>query len=336
MRTDEQDWIGVFVDNGAPEASRPPAVLLAGVGDDAAVLAKLLARQKFAVTHVSDGWAALNCIRERPPDVVILHEDLPGLGGTEVCRLAKPDQCRRLLPIVLLLPDCGSSEERLEAIEVGVDHMVSAPIDVNEVIARVRALARQKRYTDDFEPAASVMTTLATMIEAHDRYSEGHCHRMANHAAALGRRIGLSADELHVLHRGAFLHDIGMLAIPDAVLLKPAGLDAEERALIQSHTIVGELLISNLRSLQAVRGIVRHHHERRDGSGYPDGLQGDDIPLSAQIVGLVDVFEAMTSPRPYRRSVSPKEALAVLHRQTQKGWHRQDLLDAFVHTVDVA
>jgi putative two-component system response regulator len=335
MRTDDQDWISELVATVGTETSKP-AVLLAGGGGDAAVLSELLTRDGFVVTHVSDGWAALDCLRRSPPDVAILGQDLPGLGGTEVCRLAKPDQCRRLLPIVLVLPDCGSSEERLESIEAGVDHMVSQPFDANELIAKVHALVRQKRYTDDFELAASVMTTLSTMIDARERYSEGHCHRMANHAATLGRRIGLSGDKIHVLRRGAFLHDIGMLAIPDAVLLKPTGLDAEERALIQSHTVVGESLISNLRSLQPVRGIVRHHHERRDGSGYPDGLQGDDIPLPAQIVGLVDTFEAMTSPRPYRRTVSPTEALALLRRQTQKGWHRQDLFDEFVHIIDAA
>jgi putative two-component system response regulator len=179
------------------------------------------------------------------------------------------------------------------------------------------------------------MTTLSTMIEARDRYTEGHCHRMANHAATLGRQMGLSGEEIHVLRRGGFLHDIGMLAIPDAVLLKPSGLANDERALIQSHTVIGESLISNLRSLQPVRGIVRHHHERRDGSGYPDGLRGDAIPLPAQIVGLVDVFEAMTSPRPYQRPVSPREALAVLHRQVNKGWHREDLFAEFARIIGV-
>jgi cyclic di-GMP phosphodiesterase len=333
MRTEDQGWIAAH--SGSSETSKPPAVLLAGLGGDAAVLSKLFERDGFAVTHVSDGWAALECLRSRPLDVAILGQDLPGLGGTEVCRLAKPDPFRRLLPIVLLLPDCGSSEERLESIEAGVDHLLSPPLDAAELVAKARALVRQKRYTDDFEPAAAVMTTLSTMIEARERHAEGHCHRIANHAAVLGRRIGVSADDIHVLRRGAFLHDIGMLAIPDAVLLKPGGLDADERALIQSHTVLGESLISNLRSLQPVRGIVRHHHERRDGSGYPDGLRGDDIPLLAQIVGLVDVFAAMTSSRPYQRTVSPKEALAVLGRQTQKGWHRQDLFDEFVHIIDV-
>jgi putative two-component system response regulator len=237
---------------------------------------------------------------------------------------------------VLLVPDCGSPEQRLEWIEAGADWIASVPVNLREMIAKLHVLVRQKRYLNDFEHAASVMTALSTMIEARDRYTEGHCHRMANHAAMLGRRIGLKGEEIHALRRGGFLHDIGMLAVPETVLLKPAGLNGAERALIQSHTVIGESLISNLRSLQPVRNIVRHHHERRDGSGYPDGLRGDDIPLTAQIVGIVDVFEAMTSPRPYQGTVSPREALTVLHRQAKKGWHREDLFDEFARIIDAA
>lgn len=178
--------------------------------------------------------------------------------------------------------------------------------------------------------------TLSTMIEARDCYPDGHCHRMANYAASLGRRMGLDGEGLAVLRRGAFLHDIGMLAVPDAVLPKPASLDPDERALIRSHTVIGESLISNLRSLEPVRDIVRHQHERRDGSGYPDGLRGDEISLPAQIVALVDVFEAITSPRPYQKSMSPAEALHVLRGQAAKGWHREDLLDEFADVVRAA
>ena len=311
-----------------------PSVLFAGNGFQAAVLSESLAQDGFAVTYVNDGRAAVDRLKHVPFDVAMLDHYLPGINGTEVCRLAKRDQSTRLLPLVLLVPDRGSLEERLEWIAAGVDQIVSIPIDLRELIAKLRVLARQKRYTDDLEHTASMMTALSTMIEARDRYTEGHCHRMANHAALLGKRIGLSGDEIHILRRGSFLHDIGMIAVPDAVLLKPSRLDPGERTLIQSHTVIGESFISNLRSLQPIRSIVRHHHERRDGSGYPDGLQGDDIPLSAQIVGLVDVFEAMTSPRPYQRTASPREALAILHRHAKQGWHSEHLVNELARMLD--
>ncbi len=317
---------------GKPTIS--PSVLIAGNGLRAAVLSESLARDGFAVTYVSDGLAAVDRLRRCPFDATMLDQNLPGLDGIEVCRLVKRDQATRLLPVVLLVPDCGSPEERLHWIEAGADQIIWLPIDLSELIGKLRVLARQKRYTDDLEHAASVMTALSNMIEARDRYTEGHCHRMANHAAMLGRRIGLSGDEIHVLRRGSFLHDIGMLAVPDTVLLKPSRLDPDERALIQSHTVIGESFISNLHSLQPVRSIVRHHHERRDGSGYPDGLRGDDIPLTAQIVGLVDAFEAMTSARPYQRTASPREALAVLHQHAKQGWHSEHLVTEFVRMID--
>jgi len=329
----EQDWVSDAVATPGAETN-PPSALVAGNCGAAAVLSDLLARDGFAVTLVDDGWAAMDCLKRNPLDIALLDQDLPGLGATDVCRQAKRDHATRLLPVVLLLPDGSSGEDRVEGLEAGADQIVSMPIDVREFIVVVRALVRQKRYSDDFELAASVMTTLSIMIEARDRYSEGHCHRMANHAAALGRRLGLSGEAVHVLRRGAFLHDIGMLAIPDAVLLKPGRLNADERALVRSHAVIGESLISNLRSLQSVRSIVRHHHERRDGSGYPDGLKGDAIPLPAQIVGLVDVFEAMTSPRPYQRTRSAKEALGALRSETKKGWHRQDLFDEFRRIIE--
>jgi putative two-component system response regulator len=321
---------------GVKKPDISPSVLIAGNGLRAAVLSESLAQHGFAVTFVNDGPAAVDRLKRCPYDAAMFDCHLPGLDGSEVCRLAKRDQGTRLLPVLLLVPDGGSLEDRLNWIETGADQIVSTPIDLRELIAKLHAVARHKRYTDDLEHAASVMTALSSMIEARDRYTEGHCHRMANHAAMLGRRVGLTGDEIHVLRRGSFLHDIGMLAVPDTVLLKPSRLSPDERALVQSHTVIGESFISNLHSLQPVRHIVRHHHERRDGSGYPDGLQGDDISLSAQIVGLVDAFEAMTSPRPYQRTASPREAIVLLHQHAKQGWHSARLVNEFARMMDAA
>src|SRR5690349_6425954 len=165
------------------------------------------------------------------------------------------------------------------------------------------------------------------MIEARDGYTDGHCHRMANYATALGRALSLDSAALQTLHRGGFLHDIGMLAIPDSVLRKPTRLDADEMDLIRSHTVVGDKLCANLRSLRAVRPIVRHHHERLDGSGYPDGLKGEDVPLLAQIIGLVDAYDAVTTNRPYQRAAAADDAIRVLREQVDRGWRSRELVD---------
>jgi putative two-component system response regulator len=193
---------------------------------------------------------------------------------------------------------------------------------------------RLKQYTDDLDSAASILMTLAAMIEARDGYGDGHCSRMANYAMGLGRRVGLTDADLQALHRGGYIHDLGMLAIPDAVLRKTGPLEPEEYELVKSHTIIGETLCGNLRSLQAVKPIVRHHHERLDGSGYPDGLAGDGIPILAQVVGVVDVYEALTTRRPYQHAKLPEDALEVLRSHVHRGWRRRDLVEAFAAMIE--
>jgi putative two-component system response regulator len=293
-------------------------ILVAGERDDSLVLCDILRSEGYGVVRVYDGWAALEHVRQFSPDVVLLDQSLTGLDGVDVCRLTKSDPATRLVPVIVV-SDPGVRDERIKSIEAGADEILSIPIDVGALTARIRSLVRVKRYTNDLELVASVMMTLASMIEARDRYSEGHCHRMANYAAALGRRMGLAGSDLEALRRGGFLHDIGMLAIPDSVLRKETALEPHEYELIKSHTIVGESLNANMRSLRPVRVIVRHHHERLDGSGYPDGIKGDAIALPAQIVGLVDTYEAITTPRPYQAVRSGAEAIQILREQAMRG-----------------
>jgi putative two-component system response regulator len=307
-------------------------VLVAGDREGAAFMSEVLRNDGYAVARVPDGWAALDHLRQCSPDVALLDQSLRGLDGVDVCRLAKADLVTRLVP-VMIVSDREAREQRLKGIEAGADELISEPIDACELTARVRSLVRMKRVTNDLDLAASVMMTLATMIEARNRYSKGHCHRMASYSAALGRRIGLSTEDLEALRRGGFLHDIGMLAIPEAVLGRPDTLAPHEYALVQSHTTVGESLISNMRSLQPVRSIVRHHHERLDGSGYPDGIQGDEISVPAQIVGLVDTYEALTTRRPYQHTRSSGEAIELLRDQVARGWRRRDLVEPFAELV---
>ena len=305
------------------------------VDDDDAfsgLLDRLLSSEGYAVRIAADGLAALDAVRRNAPDVVLLDVKLPGVDGFEVCRRLKRDGATRLIPVILVT-SMDTARDRVEGLSAGADDFLSKPIDAAELLARVAASARLKRYTDDLDSAASIIMTLATMIEMRDGYSEGHCHRMANYASALGRRLGLDADELQTLKRGGFLHDIGMLAIPESMIRRDGALDAAEFEVVKSHTTVGDALCDNLRSLQPVRPIVRHHHERRDGSGYPDGLRGDDIPLLAQITGIVDTFDAITTKRPYQGVKPIGEAFAILRTEVDRGWRHRDLVEEFVAAV---
>lgn len=307
------------------------------VADDeesvAELLRRMLVKDGYAVDVVNDGLSALAAVSERKPHVVLLDVNMPGMNGIDVCRRIKQDLANRLTPVVLVT-GMAQREKRIEGLEAGADDFLSKPVDAQELLARVRSLVRMKRYTDDLDSAASLIMAMALLIEARDGNTEGHCHRMANYATALGRALNLGEEDLHALHRGGFLHDIGMLAIPDEVLKKSGPLDPEEFELMKSHTTVGDSLCGNLRSLEPVRPIIRHHHERLDGSGYPDGLAGDDIPLIAQIIGVVDVYDAVTTRRPYQGAHSSQEAFEILRGQVVRGWRRPDLVDTFATLVE--
>ena len=174
---------------------------------------------------------------------------------------------------------------------------------------------------------------LGATIEARDPSTNGHCQRLAHYATKLGSSLGLDRGDLGALERGGFLHDIGKIAVPDSVLLKDGTLDRQESRVMRKHPIVGDSLCAGLRSLNRVRPIVRHHHERLDGTGYPDGLRNSEIPLLAQIISIVDIFDALTTERPYREARPCDEAFQVLTDESSKGWRDRVLVDAFVDVV---
>lgn len=174
------------------------------------------------------------------------------------------------------------------------------------------------------------MTTLALTIEARDAYTEGHCRRVAAFAVALGKRIALDEDHLESIRLGALLHDLGKVSVPESILLKPGPLTPDEWDVMRRHPEVGEMICRPLSALALARLVIRHHHERMDGSGYPDGLRGEAIPFGARILSIVDVFDALTTDRPYRPALSLEEALQVLLKETQAGWWDKRLLDEFI------
>lgn len=314
----------------------PPPGGLAGrvlVVDDMEMNTRLvravLSRDGHEVAVVESGEAALAAISSLAPDLILLDVMMPGIDGFETCRRLKADAVTRLVPVVLFTA-LRETDDRIRGFEAGADDFLSKPFHAHELRARVRSLIRIKRYTEDLETAESVIMSLALTVEARDPSTDGHCQRLAAYACALGERLGVGDEDLTALARGGFLHDIGKVGIPDAVLLKPGPLTEDEYTLIKSHTIIGERLCGELRSLSRVRAIVRSHHERLDGSGYPDGLAGDAIPLRAQIISVVDLFDALTSTRPYKQPWSVQEAWSTMREQVKRGWYREDLVEALI------
>jgi len=296
------------------------------------LITRVLDGQDCRVIVVADGEAALRTIATAPPSVILLDVGLPGIDGYEVCRRVKEHHATRLTPVVLLTGLQGR-QHRIKGINAGADDFLSKPFDSEELQARVRSLRRLKRYTDELESAESVIVSLALTVEARDAYTEGHCERLARYAMAIGKELQLGAPDIEALRRGGYLHDVGKIGIPDAILLKPSPLTPEEYECMKRHTVIGESLCGNLRSLAPVRAIVRHHHERLDGSGYPDGLRGDAIPLLAQIISVVDAFDAMTTSRPYRRALTEERASDELCLDAARGALNMALVEVFVGMI---
>jgi putative two-component system response regulator len=320
----------VSASSASSGASGPAVILIVDdIEANARLLERLLAHEGHRVLFARDGQEALERVRTDHPDLVLMDVVMPALDGFETCRRLKADPATRLVPVVLITA-LQSRRDRVRGLEVGADDFLSRPVNTAELTARVRSLLRIKRFTDELDSAESVILSLALTIEARDHSTEGHCQRLAHYAVALGREIGLAEEDLSALFKGGFLHDVGKVGIPDAILLKPEPLTPDEVAIMRQHPIIGDRLCGELRSLRRVRPIVRHHHERLDGSGYPDGLKGADIPLLAQIMSVVDVFDALASPRPYKAAYSVEHAFAELAAEADRGWRNPEMVAAFM------
>lgn len=305
--------------------------LVVGESSEATAVQRFLDREGLPSMHVTSAAAASAVLETTGASVIVIDIDEAHGDAVELCRQVKRDSATRLMPIVLLSDD-RRKEHRLAGIEAGAEAVLAKPFDPDELLARVRVASRVSQYTSDLDSAASIIMTVTAMIEARES-SPGHCYRMANYATALGRALHLSAADLNALYRGAFLHDIGMLSIPDGILHKGGRLEPDEYEVIKSHPVIGDALCANLRTLAPVRPIVRHHHERLDGSGYPDRLKGDEVPLLAQIVSIVDLFEAITMGREYVAPRSAADAITVLRHETTMGWRQPELVEAFATLV---
>jgi cyclic di-GMP phosphodiesterase len=310
-------------------ASAGTVLVVDDISANVNLLDTFLSREGYTVLTASDGEQALEIVAREQPDLVLMDVLMPNLSGFEVCERIKRDKATRLTP-VMLITALSQREDRIQGINAGADDFLTKPVNAHELKARARSLVRLKRYTDDLDTAESVIMSLALVIEARDAYTDGHCQRLAAYATALGAALRLGDDDLAALYRGGFLHDLGKVGIPDVVLLKTDRLTKVEHKIIQQHPVIGDRLCGELRSLRRVRPIVRHHHERLDGGGYPDGLRGDAIPLLAQIMGIVDVYDAITTERPYKAAARPERAFDELKAEVKRGWRRNDLVEAFI------
>ncbi|WP_235526261.1 response regulator [Nostoc piscinale] len=296
--------------------------------------AALLAMEGYEVIEADSGAAAVMLVTQKQPDLVLLDVMMPGMDGFEVCQLLKQDEHTRLIPVIFITA-LNDRRSRIRGIEVGADDFLTKPFDRVELAARVKSLVRQKRLNEDLDHAEQVLFSIARAIESRDPNTGDHCERLVKLGQAFGEYLNLSRSQLRDLMWGGYLHDIGKVGIPDAVLLKNEQLTLEDWEMMQQHVLIGERICQPLRSMQGVIPIIRHHHERWNGSGYPDGLKGNEIPFLAQVFQLIDIYDALTSERPYKRAFTPEEALSVMREETEAGWRNPELMERFtdfIHT----
>jgi putative two-component system response regulator len=314
------------------ETSRRTIVVADDEETNRDLLAALLEGAGYRVLCVPDGLGVLDRVRESRVDLVLLDVMMPGKTGFSTCLALKSQPETRLIPVVLVTGLTGA-DDRVHGAMCGADDFLNKPVNKQELLARVQSLLRIKEFTDELESAESVLFALALSIEAKDPSTEGHCDRLSKYSVALAERLKLGEEMQVALRRAGTIHDIGKVAVPEHVLLKPGPLTKEEWAIMREHPVTGERICSPLKSFRPVLPAIRHHHEKGDGSGYPDGLKACEIPLIARILQTVDIYDALTTKRPYREALAPQQAFAVMKEEVARGWWDGALVEEFERLV---
>jgi putative two-component system response regulator len=298
----------------------------------AILLKQVLAAEGYQVAIARDGLEAIARVNEYLPDLILLDLDLPYLSGDEVCRKLKNSPTTRFIPIVIVTAQ-SEFQNKLDAWEYGADDFLTKPFHLVEVTARCRSLLRMKRLVEERDSAESVVFALARAVEAKSQYTHGHSERVMKYSLALAEALKLPAEDREILRKGTLLHDIGKISIPDEILNKTGPLTSDEFDEIKKHTLKGAHIVEPLHSIRDAIPLIRSHHERLDGKGYPDGLAGDAIPLLVRIVAVADVYDSLASDRPYRPRMPHDKCLAILEENAQGGGLDRELVALFRDTL---
>lgn len=296
------------------------------------VLERILISKGFSVAVARDGVEGLDKVQILGPDIILMDVHMPRLNGIAVCREIKNNPATRFTPVVMLTAS-SDLDMKLEALEAGADDFLNKPYNTLELLTRVKSLLRVRYLTEQLDNAENVLFSMARAIEAKDSYTQGHVERVSTFGTRLAEFMRLSEDEKDAIRKGGILHDIGKIGVPDRILNKAGTLTPEERKIIRMHPGQGAKICEKLKSIRGAIPVIRHHHERMDGTGYPDGLAGNDIPLVARIMTIVDIYDALTTTRSYRKSLPQEVAFDIMWDEAKKGWWDKDVLREFEKMV---
>lgn len=311
------------------ETAHTPTILVVDNADVSRRLLKaMLKSEPYRIVEARRASEAMSELDKQQVDLIILDLMLPEVSGAEFCRWLKNNRHTQLIP-VLIMTSVQGVENEIMGIAAGADEFLLKPLSPALVRTRIQALLRHKAAIDSLEEAETILFALAQAVEQRDKQTGDHCSRLATYSVALGMALGLSRPELVALYRGGYLHDIGKIAVPDSILFKKGELTPAEWVIMRSHTTKGEEICRPMKSLGMVLPIIRNHHERWDGSGYPDGISGEQIPLLARILQIADVYDALTSERPYKKAFTHQDAIQMIMKESEKGWRDPALASLF-------
>ncbi len=331
LPTPEALWSGA----GAAQGTSGSATILSVYSSEtsARALRGTLTGFRHELIQADTTEQALAALTRHRIDLVLLDLATPEPGALDFCRFVKKSPTTQFLPVYVLGTCDDDPEEEVRAIEAGADEFLVRPLRPRAFRARVQASLRHRALVDSIDDSEAVLFSLAQSVEERDPDLGLHCQRLALMGAAMGLTLGLPSSDILALQRGGYLHDIGKVAVPDNVLFKPGPLTPQEWDTMKTHPERGERICKGVKSLASVLPIIRHHHEKWDGSGYPDGLQGDQIPLLARILQMADIYDALTSERPYKQPMTPEQALGIIREEARKGWRDPQLVDMFAEIL---
>lgn len=295
------------------------------------LMSMYLKHEGFEVHSAFDGTSGIELFYQVNPDLVISDVQMPGINGYKVCRKLKADSKTRLTPIILLT-SLDDEDSYVEGIRAGADDFINKPANRRLLAVRIKSLLKTKRLNDRLDNSWSLLFSMARAVEAKDSYTEDHTTRVGEMSRKFGQVLKLPEEDLDILYRGGIMHDIGKIGVPDQILNKPGRLTDEEFEQIKRHATMGKEICEPLNSMRDIVDIVHLHHEKYNGKGYPMGLKGHEIPLLAQIISIVDVYDALISDRPYREGFPQNKVLDIMESETGQSFNPR-LINIFFHKV---
>lgn len=292
------------------------------------IVKEMLLPEGYTILEADSNTTVIKQITDHDPDLILLDLMMPHLDSLELCKSLKQDTRTCLIPIIFMSVN-SDRRSRLKCIEAGAVDLLSKPLDSCELSTRVKSLIEQKRLNENASQKEQVLFALVKAIESRHSSGDNSLVKLQHLAIGFSEHLNLSEQDSQNLRYAARLHDIGMVAIPDSIMLKTEELTPQEREKINEHVLIGEQMCQPIKAWRGVLPIIRHHHERWDGSGYPDGLKGTQIPFLAQVFQIIDIYDALTSQRPHKQPLTAEQALRVLMEETKKGWRNPELVKNF-------